>query len=195
MFLLVGLGNPGKQYAHNRHNVGFRVIDALASAYKADTWREKFQGECASIVIDGEKGLLLKPQTFMNLSGKSVGAAMQFYKIALNDVIVFHDELDLIAGKIRVKTGGGDAGHNGLKSITGQLGAGYRRVRIGIGHPGDKERVHGHVLGDFTRDDQPWLEALDRACCHAMPLLIQKSDERFTSDVMHHIAAKSAPSV
>jgi peptidyl-tRNA hydrolase, PTH1 family len=183
MFLIIGLGNPGKEYAHNRHNVGFRVVDALAQSFKAAPWRKKYQGEITEVIVAGEKVLLLKPMTYMNLSGQSVQHAASFYKIPLENIIVFHDELDLIAGRIRVKTGGGDAGHNGLKSITSHCGAGYVRVRIGIGHPGDKERVHGHVLGDFTAQDQPWLEALDRAVSLHFHWLIEGKNDRFVSDV------------
>ncbi|WP_062112029.1 aminoacyl-tRNA hydrolase [Aureimonas sp. AU40] len=160
MLLMVGLGNPGPQYEGNRHNIGFMAVDEIARAFRFGPWTRKFQGEIAEGSIEGEKVLLLKPLTFMNDSGRSVQAAVSFYKIALADLVVFHDELDLPPGKVRVKTGGGHGGHNGLRSIDAHLGKDYRRVRLGIGHPGSKERVNPHVLGDFAKVDREWLEML-----------------------------------
>ncbi|HBK90219.1 MAG TPA: aminoacyl-tRNA hydrolase, partial [Parvularcula sp.] len=157
MLLIVGLGNPGEKYARHRHNVGFMAVDAIAGAHRFGPERKKFQGVIREGEIGGVKFLSLKPQTFMNDSGLSVGAAMRFYKIEPADVVVFHDELDLAPGKIKAKIGGGLAGHNGLKSIAEHIGEEFRRVRIGIGHPGDKARVTGHVLGDFSKADQDWL--------------------------------------
>lgn len=160
MFIIAGLGNPGRQYQDNRHNIGFMAADAIARAHGFGPWSKKFRSEVAEGSIAGEKVLLMKPQTYMNLSGEAVGEAMRFYKLSPADLIVLHDELDLPAGKVRVKTGGGHGGHNGLKSLDAHCGRDYRRVRLGIGHPGDKERVHGHVLGDFHKVDREWLEPL-----------------------------------
>lgn len=160
MKLLVGLGNPGNKYARNRHNVGFRAIDAIWQRNSGDAWRGRFQGECAEIRLNNEKCLLLKPQTYMNLSGNAVGAAQQFYKLQQEDIIIFYDEIDLTPGKLRIKTGGGAAGHNGLRSITSQIGSGYVRVRIGVGHPGRKDLVANYVLHDFAKSDEVWLEPL-----------------------------------
>ena len=166
MLLLVGLGNPGSKYARHRHNVGFMAVDAIADKRGFGAARKKFDGD----VREGElpckegsiKALALKPATYMNESGRSVAAAMRFYKLSPDDVFVFHDELDLKPGVVRMKTGGGNAGHNGLRSITDHIGPAFHRVRIGIGHPGDKSRVHGHVLGDFAKSDAAWLtDALD----------------------------------
>ncbi len=160
MLLLVGLGNPGEKYRRHRHNVGFMAVDAIADAHRFGAARSKFQGELREGEIDGVKMLTLKPQTYMNDSGQSVGAAMRFYKLSPADVVVFHDELDLAAGKIKAKEGGGNAGHNGLRSIDEHIGNDFRRVRIGIGRPGDKSQVTGHVLGDFSKADHDWLDPL-----------------------------------
>lgn len=160
MLLMVGLGNPGPQYEGNRHNIGFMAVDEIARAFSFGPWTKKFHGEIAEGMIDGRKVLLLKPLTFMNDSGRSVQAAASFYKIAPPDIVVFHDELDLPPGKVRVKLGGGHGGHNGLRSIDAHLGKEYRRARLGIGHPGSKERVNPHVLGDFAKVDREWLEPL-----------------------------------
>lgn len=168
MLLLVGLGNPGEGYAHNRHNIGFMAVDDIARRHGFPSFRSKFQGELTEGKIGSEKTLLLKPQTYMNESGRSVGEVARFYKIEPADIVVFHDELDLPAGKIRVKTGGGHGGHNGLRSIDAHIGKDYRRVRMGIGHPGDKDRVTGHVLSDFAKADQDWLnKVLDAVSRHA----------------------------
>ena len=186
MRLFVGLGNPGAQYAKNRHNVGFMAVDAIARANSAAPWRRRFQGEAAEAVIGGERVLLLKPGTFMNESGRAVGEAMRFFKIPLKDVSVFHDELDLAPAKLRVKVGGGNAGHNGLRSITALCGNDYRRVRLGIGHPGDKALVHNYVLSDFARGEEPWVEDLCRACADHAGLLAQGEDAAFQNKV--HLA-------
>ncbi len=160
MFLFVGLGNPGREYAGNRHNIGFMAIDAVARAWNFPAFRKRFQGEASEGQIGSERVMLLKPLTYMNDSGQSVGAAAKFLKIALEDVVVLHDELDLPPGKLRVKTGGGEGGHNGLRSITAHMGKDYKRVRLGIGHPGDKARVYSYVLSDFAKAEHPWVEAL-----------------------------------
>jgi PTH1 family peptidyl-tRNA hydrolase len=160
VFIIAGLGNPGRQYQHNRHNIGFMAVDAIKHAHSFSPWSKKFKSEISEGTIGSEKVLLMKPQTFMNLSGDAVGEAMRFYKLAPADVIVFHDELDLPAAKVRVKVGGGNGGHNGLRSMDAHVGRDYKRVRLGIGHPGNKEQVHNHVLGDFHKVDQEWLEPL-----------------------------------
>ena len=184
MLLVVGLGNPGKGYAKNRHNIGFMAVDALVRRHNFSPWRKKFQGEICEGVLNGEKVLALKPETYMNLSGQSVVEAARFYKVAVKDIVVLHDELDLEPGKVRTKVGGGHAGHNGLRSITQHMGADFRRVRLGIGHPGDKEKVHGHVLSDFAKADEAWLDPLLDAIADAAPLLAKGSD----ADFMNRIA-------
>ncbi|MBZ0129789.1 MAG: aminoacyl-tRNA hydrolase [Rhodobacteraceae bacterium] len=158
MQLFVGLGNPGGKYAGHRHNVGFMALDRIAADHGFGPWKAKFQGQISEGRLGGTKVLLLKPETFMNLSGQSVGAALRFHKLEPGDVVVFHDELDLAPGKVRAKTGGGHAGHNGLRSLHSHIGAEYRRVRIGIGHPGHKDSVSGYVLHDFAKSDADWLE-------------------------------------
>src|SRR3954466_3337707 len=183
MRLFVGLGNPGARYARNRHNVGFMAVDAISRAHGAGPWRQRFQGVTADALIGGERVLLLKPSTYMNESGRAVAEAQRFFRIALDEVIVFHDELDLPPGKLRVKAGGGNAGHNGLRSITAQCGNDYRRVRIGIGHPGHKDRVHPYVLSDFAKADEPWVEDLCRACAEFAPLLAKGDDASFQNKV------------
>ena len=162
MRLFVGLGNPGKQYQDNRHNIGFMALDRIASDHGFGPWRAKFQADLSEGRLGSEKILLLKPQTFMNLSGQAVGEAMRFHKLTPADVIVFHDELDLAPGKCRVKSGGGHAGHNGLRSIHQHIGEAYDRVRLGIGHPGHKDRVAGYVLSDFAKAEEPMLDDLMR---------------------------------
>ena len=186
MRLFVGLGNPGSRYARHRHNVGFMAVDAIARAHDAAPWRQRFQGSTAEAVIGSERLLLLKPATYMNESGRAVAEAQRFFKIALADVIVFHDELDLAPGKLRVKLGGGNAGHNGLRSITAQCGNAYRRVRIGIGHPGHKDLVHSYVLSDFAKAEEPWVEDLCGACADFAPLLAKGDDASFQNKV--HLA-------
>ncbi len=181
--LLVGLGNPGEQYARNRHNVGFMAIDAIASHWNAGPWRKRFQGAMSEASVSGMKVVLLKPATFMNESGRAVGEAMRFYKITAADVTVFHDELDLEPGKLRVKTGGGHAGHNGLRSISAHIGSDYRRVRIGIGHPGNKAVVSHYVLHDFSRADEDWLEPLLGAIAKSVPKLLEGQEPSFMNEV------------
>lgn len=172
MKLLVGLGNPGDQYRNHRHNIGFMAADAIARAHGFGPWKSKYSGLLSEGQVDGERVLLLKPQTYMNRSGDSIQQVAQFYKIAPADITVLYDELDLAPGKVRVKTGGGNGGHNGLRSIDPQIGVNYRRVRLGIGHPGAKELVTHHVLGDFAKADQAWLEPLlDAVASHAGMLL------------------------
>ena len=186
MLLIVGLGNPGGQYARHRHNVGFMAVDAIAAAHQFAPFRKKFQGEIADGLLEArgrrEKALLLKPATFMNESGRSVGEAMRFHKVPADKVIVFHDELDLAPGKLRAKTGGGNAGHNGLKSISAHIGPDFRRVRIGIGHPGHKDRVSPYVLGDFAKADQEWLAALLDNIGRAAPFL-GTGDKDFLNEI------------
>jgi PTH1 family peptidyl-tRNA hydrolase len=177
MLLLVGLGNPGLRYARHRHNVGFLALDAIADAHRLGAWRSRFGGLASYGHIGAHKVLLLKPQTYMNRSGHAVAQAAAFYKLAPDEIVVFHDELDLAAGKVRIKTGGGVAGHNGLRSLAEQLGTqDFRRVRIGIGHPGHKERVLGHVLGDFSADERAWLGQLLDALVQAAPLIVAGDD-------------------
>ncbi|ESQ74799.1 aminoacyl-tRNA hydrolase [Asticcacaulis sp. AC402] len=191
MYLIVGLGNPGAQYARNRHNIGFMVTDELIRAPGFGPEKKQFDGFAAEGKIETLKGpdkvLVLKPQTFMNLSGNSVSKAMQFYKIKPEHVIVFHDELDLAPGRLRMKLGGGHAGHNGLRSIMGHIGPNFMRGRLGIGHPGVREMVHDWVLGDFGKADQIWVNTLTDACARALPLLftgLPDAAERYTTEVM-----------
>ena len=160
MKLWVGLGNPGGQYAHNRHNIGFMAVDRIAADHGFGPWRSKFQGQISEGVLAGEKIILLKPGTFMNLSGQSVAEAARFHKLDLADLTVFHDEIDLAPARIKFNSSGGHAGHNGLRSIHGHLGEGYDRVRLGVGHPGHKDAVAGYVLKDFAKADGDWLDAL-----------------------------------
>jgi PTH1 family peptidyl-tRNA hydrolase len=183
VLLWVGLGNPEPGMARNRHNIGFMAIDAIARAFGFSPWRQRFKGLVAEGIVGGAKVLALKPQTYMNLSGESVQAAAAFYKIAPEAIVAFHDELDLAPGKVRVKKGGGAAGHNGLRSMDRVLGTpDYWRVRLGIGHPG-KERVTGHVLGNFTRDDEAWLGVLMAALADAAPLLAKGEADAFMTRV------------
>ncbi|MFM2279595.1 MAG: peptidyl-tRNA hydrolase [Pseudomonadota bacterium] len=160
MRIIAGLGNPGAKYADNRHNIGFMAVDAIYRKHPFAPWSKKFKSEISEGEIGGEKILLMKPQTFMNLSGEAIGEAMRFYKLGPADIAVFHDELDLPPAKVRVKNGGGHGGHNGLRSMDAHCGKDYRRIRLGIGHPGVKEMVHNHVLGDFSKADQSWLDPL-----------------------------------
>ena len=186
MLLFVGLGNPGTRHVWNRHNVGFMVVDAIAKRHGFAPWRRRFQGVAAEGSLGGERVQLLLPGTFMNESGRAVAEAMHFYKLPLGDVVVFHDELDLPPGKLRVKTGGGVAGHNGLRSITAHVGNDYRRVRIGIGHPGVKELVHGYVLTDFPKNERAWVEALTGIAADNAELLARGEDASFQNRV--HLA-------
>ncbi|MFM9976889.1 MAG: aminoacyl-tRNA hydrolase [Sphingomonadaceae bacterium] len=183
MQLWVGLGNPGADYAGHRHNVGFMAVDAIASEYGFGPWKAKFQGSIAEGRIGDAKMLLLKPATFMNESGRSVGEAMRFYKLAPADVTVFYDELDLAPFKVRVRTGGGAAGHNGIRSTTAHIGEDFRRVRIGIGHPGHKDRVTGHVLGNWAKAELDELTHLLGAIASEAPRLADSDDVRFMNDV------------
>ena len=183
MLIMVGLGNPGAQYAGNRHNIGFMAVDEIARTGGFSPWSKKFHGEIAEGSIAGRKVILLKPLTFMNERGRSVQAAAAFYQIPPADIVVFHDELDLPPGKVRVKTGGGHGGHNGLRSIDAHLGKEYRRVRLGIGHPGSKERVNPHVLGDFAKVEGPWLDALLDEVAAQAALLVEGHPEEFMSRV------------
>ena len=194
VLLLVGLGNPGAKYANTRHNIGFMALDAIARRQTLSSWRKRFRGEAAEGVIGTAKVLALKPQTYMNLSGESVREAVRFYKMGPEQVIVFHDDLDLTPGKIRVKTGGGNAGHNGLKSIDGQIGNGFRRVRLGIGHPGDKRQVTNYVLQDFAKGEAPVVEDLCDAIGDEVDRIVAGEHEAFMSRVAQRIApADSKP--
>ncbi len=194
MKLFVGLGNPGAEYAFNRHNVGFMAVDAIASEHGFPAWRKRFSGLASEGKLGREQILLLKPQTYMNESGRSAGEAARFYKLDPADVIVFHDELDLVPGKVRVKAGGGVAGHNGLRSITAHIGNDYVRVRIGIGHPGSKDLVKNWVLQNFVKSDREWLEPLLGAIAKAAPELADGANDKFQSFVAHamHMETEAA---
>ena len=183
MLLLVGLGNPGTGYAKHRHNIGFMAVDAIARCHGFGPFRAKFRGLVAEGEISGRKVLALKPETFMNESGQSVEAARAFYKIPPEDVIILHDEIDLAAGKVRVKRGGGHAGHNGLRSIHAHIGPDYGRVRLGIGHPGDKDEVTGHVLEDFAKADEIWLDDMLRGISDGAEHLLTDDNAKFTNAV------------
>jgi peptidyl-tRNA hydrolase, PTH1 family len=190
MRLFVGLGNPGEKYARNRHNVGFMAVDAIARRHGFPPWRRRFQGVASEGPLGGERVQLVLPGTFMNESGHAVAEAMHFYKLSLPDIVVFQDELELPPGKVRVKTGGGIAGHNGLRSITAHIGNDYRRVRIGIGHPGVKEMVHGYVLSDFAKAERGWVEALADIIADNAELLARGQDASFQNKVHLAMAAK-----
>lgn len=183
MQLWVGLGNPGAKYAANRHNIGWMALDRIAVDHSFGPWRTKFQGSMCEGNLGGEKVILLKPETFMNLSGQSVGEASRFFKLAPVDITVFHDELDLAPGKVRIKTGGGHAGHNGLRSIHAHIGEAYNRVRLGIGHPGHKDRVAAYVLSDFAKAEQDWLDAVMRGIADGAPDLARGDTARFLNAV------------
>jgi PTH1 family peptidyl-tRNA hydrolase len=183
MILLVGLGNPGAKYALNRHNIGFMAVDAIVRRHSFSDWRSRFQGMLSEGSFGPIRALALKPQTYMNESGRSVGEAMRFYKLTPADIIVFHDELDLPSGKLRIKTGGGAGGHNGLRSIDAHIGQDYRRVRLGIAHPGGKDRVLNHVLGDFAKSDAAWIDPLRDAIAEFAPLLATGKDSSFANKV------------
>jgi len=189
MLLFVGLGNPGSRYAGNRHNIGFMAVEAIAKRHGIGPWRRRFQGVCAEGPLGGARVLLLLPGTFMNESGRAVAEAAHFYKLAPSQIVAFHDEIDLAAAKLRVKTGGGNAGHNGLRSITAHVGNDYRRVRIGVGHPGDKDLVYGHVLDDFAKDERPWVEALCGVIADNADLLAKGQDASFQNKV--HLAMQA----
>jgi len=189
MLLLVGLGNPGPKYAKNRHNIGFMAVDRIAARHGFGPWRARFQSDVAEGAIAGVKALLMKPRTYMNESGRAVSEAARFYKTALADIVAFHDELDLAPGKLRVKVGGGNAGHNGLRSITAHMGNDYKRVRLGIGHPG-RDAVLSYVLNDFGKSEQPWVEALTDGLAEAADLLARGEDESFQNKV--HLRMEAA---
>ncbi len=188
MKLFVGLGNPGAKYAHNRHNIGFMAVDQIASDQSFPAWRGKFQGQIAEGRLGDEKVVLLKPETFMNLSGQSVGECMRFYKLESGDVTVFHDEIDLAPGKLRVKSGGGHAGHNGLRSIHAHIGEDYQRVRMGVGHPGHKDAVPHYVLKDFSKVDQEWLDDMLRGVSDGAAYLANGDTGRFQNAVALRLA-------
>jgi PTH1 family peptidyl-tRNA hydrolase len=181
--LIAGLGNPGAEYARNRHNVGFMAVDVIRDSHPFAPWRTRFQGLISEGVLAGRKTYLLKPMTYMNDSGVSVGAALRFYKLPLSALVVFHDEIDLAESKLKMKTGGGDAGNNGLRSITATLGPDYRRVRIGVGHPGNKSRVVSHVLNNFSKAEEEWLAPMLSAIAEAAPWLARDDDAGFMNKV------------
>lgn len=189
MLLFVGLGNPGTRHAGNRHNIGFMAVQAIARRHNLAPWRRRFQGVAVEGALGGERALLLLPGTFMNESGRAVQEAARFYKITPDGIAVFHDEVDLPPAKVRVKIGGSDAGHNGLRSITAHVGNDYKRVRIGIGKPEVKELVPGHVLGDFARDEWPWVEALCDVMADNAGLLVEGRDSTFQNRV--HLAMEA----
>lgn len=183
MHLLVGLGNPGAKYARNRHNIGFMALDEIVRRHGFGPWRKRFEGQCAEGTLSGVKVLALKPETFMNNSGRSVGAAVRFYKLEPADVTVIHDEIDLAPEKVRFKVGGGHAGHNGIRDIASQIGPDFARVRVGVGHPGLKDRVHSHVLDDFSKAEMTWVEPLLDAIAEGAPRLAAGDGPGFTNQL------------
>jgi PTH1 family peptidyl-tRNA hydrolase len=189
MLLFVGLGNPGAKYAHNRHNIGFMAVDEIGRRHGFAPWRRRFGGETAEGTLERERVILLKPMTYMNDSGQAVQQAAAFFKLAPNEITVFHDEIELPPAKLRVKVGGGIAGHNGLRSISAHVGNEYRRVRLGVGHPGIKELVHGHVLNDFAKDERAWVDALREAIAEYAGLLATGRDSTFQNKV--HLAMQA----
>lgn len=191
MKLFVGLGNPGAKYAGHRHNVGYMVVDRIAADHGFGGWRSKFQGKISDGRLGTDKIMLLKPETFMNESGRAVGQAQRFHKLAPEDVVVFHDEIDLAPGKMRIKRGGGNAGHKGLRSIDAHIGNDYQRVRIGVGHPGRRDAVHSHVLRDFSKADQAWLEDLLTGISDGTPFLAGGDFDKFRNTA----ALRAAPPV
>src|ERR1700761_4616878 len=196
MLILAGLGNPGPKYAGHRHNVGFMAIDALRDRWGFGPERARFQGLASEGLIETPQGaveaLALKPQTFMNESGRSVGEAVKFFKLTPADLVVFYDEIDMAPGRFRMKTGGGAAGHNGIRSIISQVGADFRRARMGVGHPGEKELVHGPVLSDFANAGKTRLDPLISACADALPLLAAAEDEKYQNEVLRLAPAPKA---
>jgi len=197
MLLLAGLGNPGDRYARTRHNVGWTALESFADRRRFSPWRSRFQalaceGEIQTPSGDGVRVLLLKPQTYYNESGRSIGEAARFFKITPDRVVVFHDEIDLAPGRFRMKTGGGAAGNNGIRSTIAALGADFRRARIGVGHPGDKALVQGHVLSEFHKVDKVWLEPMLEALSDALPFLAAGDDERYQAEVLRLAPAPKA---
>jgi len=190
MLLLVGLGNPGTRYSANRHNVGFMAVDAIAKRQGIGPWRRRFQGQAAEGALGAHRVVLLKPETFMNDSGRAVAEAAKFYKVPLHDIVVLHDEIDLAPAKLRVKTGGGIAGHNGLRSISAHIGNDYRRVRIGVGHPGVKEMVELYVLHDFDKSERDWVEAMRDLIGENAGLLAAGEDAAFQNKIHLALVAK-----
>ena len=188
MLLLAGLGNPGPRYQNNRHNIGYLAVEEIARRHGFGPWRRRFQGLVAEGRLGGTRLLALKPETYMNESGRAVGEALRFFKLAPEDVIVFHDELDLRPGKVKVKSGGGHAGHNGLRSLDAHIGRDYRRVRLGIGHPGHKDLVHGYVLKDFSKPEAALAEKLVTAVAEELPLLVACDEGAFMSRIAHALA-------
>ncbi|MGH6979193.1 MAG: aminoacyl-tRNA hydrolase [Brevundimonas sp.] len=184
MIIIAGLGNPGPKYEKNRHNIGFMAVDEIARRWRFGPARAKFQSVINEGEVEGTKVLLMKPQTYMNESGRAVGEAARFYKIKPSEVIVFHDEIDLAPGRFRMKTGGGAAGQNGVRSLISHLGADFRRGRMGVGHPGESHLVMPHVLGDFHKADLPWLEPMLNAVADALPFAVAGDDERYQAEVM-----------
>ncbi len=196
MLLIAGLGNPGQAYAKNRHNIGFMAVDEIARRWAFPPARSRFQSHATEGAIDTPGGavrvLLLKPQTFYNESGRAIGEAVKFFKLTPADVVVLHDEIDLAPGRFRMKTGGGAAGNNGIRSTTSQIGPDFRRGRLGCGHPGDKALVHGHVLSDFHKVELSWLAPLLQACADAAPFLAAGEDEKYQAEVMRLAPAEKA---
>jgi PTH1 family peptidyl-tRNA hydrolase len=196
MLIIVGQGNPGAKYAHNRHNIGFLALKAIAERWRFAAERSRFSSLATEGSIDTPDGpvkaLLVRPQTFYNETGRAVGEAMKFYKAEPADVVVFYDEIDLAPGRFRMKTGGGAAGNNGIRSITAHIGADFRRARMGTGHPGHKDKVMGHVLSDFHKVEQGWVNALCHACADALPLLAAGEDEKYQAEVMRLAPAEKA---
>lgn len=184
MHILVGQGNPDAKYLRNRHNFGFQVLDAIASDHGFGPWRGKFQSQVSEGRVGGQKVLLMKPETYYNETGRAAQAAIKFYKLGAEDVTIFHDEIDLAPGRLRVKRGGGHSGNNGIRSMIAHVGAEVRRIRMGVGHPGDKSRVMPYVLADFAKADEAWRDAMIDACSRALPMLFEHGDERFQTEVM-----------
>jgi PTH1 family peptidyl-tRNA hydrolase len=196
VLLIAGLGNPGPTYAKNRHNIGFMAVDEIARRWGFSAARSRFQSQASEGSIDTPQGpvraLILKPQTYYNEAGRAVGEALKFFKLQPSDLVVFYDEIDLAPGRFRMKTGGGAAGNNGIRSITSQVGPDFRRARLGTGHPGDKALVHGHVLSDFHKAEMQWVEPLLQACADAAPLLALGEDEKYQAEVMRLAPAEKA---